>query len=318
MKLPHKMDFTMKMLVAGATGFVGRNLIPALLNQQHQITVIGRSISKIKKAFNETVTGISWDQLNTLLPDEFDVVINLAGENIAKLRWTKTAKETIKNSRIKSTEKIVAWCLQAKNKKPHLYNASAIGIYGLNTSADTVLTEASTILHGNHDDFLSEVGQAWENAVVPAITHGLPVTLMRFAVVLKRHEGILQQLELPYFFGMGSILGNGKQAFTWIHIHDLVSAIIYLINHPDITGPVNLASPESVSQKHFAELLASTVQRPLFIKMPEGIIKILFGQMGEELLLKGQNVFPERLKISGFEFSYPTLASALTQEWKNN
>ena len=148
----------------------------------------------------------------------------------------------------------------------------------------------------NHTDFLSEVGQAWEGATDPAMVKKHPVTLMRFAVVLKRHEGVLKKLELPFSLGLGSRLGDGNQAFTWIHIEDLVQAILFLVKHPEIVGPINLCAPECVSQKTFAASLAKTMHRPLLFSMPASLINLLFGQMGKELLLGGQNIYPERLQ----------------------
>lgn len=309
----------MKIVVCGATGFVGRNLIPALLNEQHHIVVIGRDTNKAKNIFKQAVSYLHWDQLDQLAPDEFDVIINLSGENIANNRWTDDQKKRIKQSRINSTEAITAWCLKSKNKKQHIYNASAIGIYGLQTTQNNLpkrLTESSPIAFNNPSDFLSEVGQAWEYAANSAIEAGFPVTFMRFAVVLKRHEGILKKLETPFFFGLGCVLGNGHQAFTWIDIDDLISAILFLLNHPEIVGAVNLCSPHCVSQREFAKTLASIMHRPLFLNMPRPVVKILFGQMGEELLLGGQHVYPERITEFGFKFSYPDLHSALMHEWK--
>ncbi|MEO8402327.1 MAG: TIGR01777 family oxidoreductase [Gammaproteobacteria bacterium] len=309
----------MNIIITGATGFVGRNLIPVLLKNQHQITIVGRSVHKINNIFKENITRLSWSQLNQISPDDFDVIINLAGENIAQNRWTKRSKKLIKESRVNSTMKIVTWCLTAKTKKPHLYNASAIGIYGLQQSGDNLSftqTESASISFDKPRDFLSEVGQAWENAAMPAVNANFPVTFMRFAVVLKRHEGILKKLELPFSLGLGSVLGDGQQAFTWIHIDDLIRAILFLIDHPEIIGAVNLSAPECISQKSFSEILAHAMHRPLFLKMPARMIKILFGQMGEELLLGGQNVYPERLKQLGFKFLYPNLHLALAHEMK--
>lgn len=309
----------MKIIVCGATGFVGRNLIPVLLNEQHQILVITRDTNKAKDIFKQTVAYLKWEQLDQVSPDEFDAIINLSGENIANNRWTVSLKEKIKQSRVNSIEKIISWCLKSKIKKPHIYNASAIGIYGLQTTRNNLperLTESSHISFGQPSDFLSEVGQAWEDAANPVIAAGFPVTFMRFAVVLKRNEGILKRLEMPFAFGLGCILGDGKQAFSWIDIDDLVRAIRFLLDHPDITGAINLCSPQCVSQKDFAKTLASIVHRPLFLKMPAPIVKILFGQMGEELLLGGQHVYPERLEQLGFKFLYPDLHSALFHEWE--
>ena len=308
----------MKIVVCGATGFVGRNLIPALLNEQHQILVVGRDTSKTQQIFEKSVSYSNWEQLDQISPDEFDVIINLSGENIADKRWTSSQKEKIKSSRVNTTQKIISWCLKSSNKKQHIYNASAIGIYGLQTNQTTLparLTESSQIPFGNPSDFLSDVGQAWENAAQPAIEAGLPVTFMRFGVILKRNEGMLKKLEMPFSLGLGCILGQGNQAFTWIDIDDLIRAIIFLLNHPDIRGPINLCSPDCVSQKDFAKTLARVLHRPLFLKLPAPIIKILFGQMGVELLLGGQNVYPERLQQLGFQFLYPDLYSALAHEW---
>lgn len=308
----------MNIIVCGASGFVGRNLIPALLDEHHQILVIGRDINKVKNIFKNTVSYLNWDELESISPDEFDAIINLSGENIANNRWTPRIKKQIKESRVNSTKKLVSWCLKSKNKKPHLYNASAIGIYGLQPTQNILpepMTEANKIPFGQPSDFLSEIGQAWESAADPLINAGCAVTFMRFGVVLKRNEGILKKLELPFSFGMGSILGDGNQAFTWIDIDDLVKAILFLLKHPNITGAVNICSPACVSQKEFAKTIAGIIHRPLFLKMPKSMIKLIFGQMGDELLLGGQHVYPERLKQLGFQFSYPDIHSALEHEW---
>lgn len=309
----------MKIVVCGATGFIGRQLVPTLLANHHDILVIGRDTRHAKDIFKQNVSYLNWDQLEQASPDDFDAVINLSGQNIADGRWTTKSKANIKQSRVISTQKIASWCLKAKDKKPHLYNASAIGIYGLQpvqANLPEALTEKSHIPLGHPTDFLSDVGQAWEGAANPAIDAELPVTFMRFAVVLKRGEGILKKLELPFGCGLGNILGSGNQAFTWIDIDDLIGAIIFLLNHPEITGAVNLCAPQCVSQRDFAKALASIMHRPLFLTMPASLVKLLFGQMGEELLLGGQHVYPERLKQLGFEFLYPDLNSALSHEWK--
>lgn len=306
----------MKILVAGATGSVGRSLVPQLLENNHEVTVLGRDTVKISKAFGNSVVGVTWSQLRTITAENFQAIINLTGETISQLRWTEKIKQRIIDSRVLATKELLAWSANATNK-PHLYNASAIGTYGLQTTQDTLpprLTESSVIPFGNPTDFLSYVGQTWETAAQQAKTQNQAVTIMRFGVVLEKNEGILKKLVPAFAFGMGSIMGSGHQAFTWIHIDDLVAAIIFLLNHPEITGPVNFCAPECVSQKEFAKTLASVMQRPLFITMPDFLIKILFGQMGTELLLGGQNIYPERLNQSGFNFTYRNIHSALKQE----
>ncbi len=304
----------MKIVITGATGFVGRNLVPTLLKQKHIVFLVGRDIAKIYKTFSKNVKALTWDQLGNLRPDDIDAVINLAGENIGDSFWTKAKKERIKASRVNAANQVVKWALSYQQKKPHIYNASAIGIYGLqnnssNASVILPFIETSPIPFEQPTDFLSDVAQAWEGALKPAIEAGIPATFMRFAVVLKCREGILKKLELPYSLGLGSILGNGQQPFTWIHIDDLIAGIHFLLNHAKVIGPVNLCSPSCVSQKEFAKALAAAMKRPLIIKTPNWVIKTFFGQMGEELLLKGQHVTPQRMLKLGFKFNYSDLST---------
>lgn len=304
----------MKILIAGGTGFVGQHLIPALLKEHHQITVVGRDSKKIQAIFNQTVTALPWEQLNTQSPDDYAAVINLTGENIGAHRWTEKVKQRVIDSRVTATSTLVNWCLRAKQNKPHLYNTSAIGVYGLQAVTPTLpkaFTESAPLSQAT--DFLSTVGRAWEQAVQPGIQAGLPVTIMRFGVVLKRHEGMLKKLEPSFQFGMGAILGSGNQAITWIHVNDLVKAILFLLQHAEIVGPINLCAPQCVTQWEFSKALAQAMKRPLFLTMPAFVVKILFGQMGEELLLSGQNVYPERLLQAGFQFSYPELQTAIKE-----
>ena len=310
----------MKILVAGATGSVGRSLVPQLLKSNHEVTVLGRDMVKIFKIFGNSVAAVTWSQLKTIDAENFQAIINLTGETISQLRWTEKIKQRIIDSRVHAIKELFAWSENATNK-PHLYNASAIGTYGLQTTQDALpprLTESTVIPFGNPTDFLSFVGQTWETAAQQGNAQNQAVTIMRFGVVLEKDEGILKKLAPAFALGMGSIMGSGQQAFTWIQIDDLVAAIIFLLNHPDITGPVNLCAPECVSQKEFAKTLASVMRKPIFITMPDFLIKILFGQMGAELLLSGQNIYPERLNQSGFNFTYKDISSALKKELGSN
>jgi len=306
----------MKILVPGATGLIGRALVPALLLNGYHVTVISRNPEKAKKIFPTAVTALSWQQLDALLPDMFIAVINLAGENIADARWTKKRKANLMHSRVDTTRQLVQWLLTANKGKPHLYNASAIGIYPAALSSDANTFTEETVLPGKATSFAAELVREWEAATLPAVARHISVTLLRFAVVLKRHEGILKKLEWPFALGLGNILGKGEQVFSWIHINDLINVILFLLKKPEIVGPVNLCAPYCVTQKIFAQVLASMLHRPLFMIMPEWLIKILFGQMGEELLLSGQAVCPARLEKQGFNFVYPTIQAALKEEFE--
>ncbi len=302
----------MKILISGATGFVGKYLVASLLREQYSLVVIGRSNNKIKAIFGEKVRALTWSELDLLQPDDIDAVINLVGENISSKRWDAKLKSEILASRVSATEKLAQWCLSSKAVVPHLYNASAVGIYG--SKVDQPLSETSQINWGHPSDFLSEVGQQWEQAAKITNDRGFKFTFMRFGVVVGREAGMLAKLLPSFKLGLGSIIGSGDQMLSWIQIDDLVAAILFLLKNPELIGPVNLCSPNPVSQKQFAAQLALILNRPLWLRLPEALIKIIFGQMGEELLLGSQNIRPECLQNAGFKFSYPDISSALKKE----
>jgi len=301
----------MKIIIGGATGFIGRQLIPALLAAKHQLVVIGRDKAKISRLFPSQVEAAEWNDLNHYLPDHFDAIINLTGENIAERRWSRATMDAILNSRLDATNRFVTWSGKAATRHPHLYNASAVGYYGLQkevAEANHAFAESSQPNDAAPGEFASALVKQWEDA---ASAGQNPVTLMRFGVVLKRGEGMLKKLEFPARLGLGAVIGSGSQPLAWIDSDDLVNAIIFLLNHPDITGPVNLVAPECVSQKTFTQTLARTLKKPALLWLPAPVVKLLFGQMGEELLLSGQTVAPERLQLNGYTFAYPTLQASL-------
>lgn len=305
-----------RLLLAGGTGFIGRHLVPVLLQEGYQITVVGREIKKIQAAFPSGVTPVGWDALQSLDPDEFDVIINLVGENIGKQRWSVAFKQQVKESRIRATQALCQWA-QKLNKKVTLYNASAIGIYGLKQPVNPPdsFTEDSVIFWGNPHDFLSDVGQTWEQAACANHSPFLTTVLLRFAPVLHRSEGVLQKMLPAFRFGLGGSIGHGRQSFSWIHIQDAIRAIVFLLHHPEIEGPVNMCSPNWVPQRQFAQQLGKALGRPTVMVTPAWLLKLLFGQMAEELLLSGQAVYPKKLVDHHFEFLYPTLDKALQAEF---
>ncbi len=304
----------MNILIAGASGFIGQRIVKAL-QPLHTITVLGRNASTLERYFKKPVHTVTWDTLDSLDPKTVDVMINLCGYNIAASRWNPYVKKQLIDSRVNTTTTLIEWAIKHQ-AKPHFFSANAVGIYGVQESQDNqALDEESPIDFEHPRDFLSEIGIRWQQALQPAIDFGMPVTITRFGVVLGKGEGVLKKLALSFYMGLGSIIGDGKQIMSWVDVDDLVGAVLFLINKPELTGVFNVTSPHPVSQAEFAKALATTLHRPLFLKMPAFLIRMLFGEMGEYLLLKGQRVLPSRLIKAGFNFRYPDLMAALCHEY---
>ena len=304
----------MNLLIAGATGFIGKKLVTAL-QLNHTVTVLGRDMANLHRHFTKPVNTVAWESLPNLEASRYDAVINLCGYNIAASRWSDRVKEEIIQSRVKTTSALVDWAIK-QEAKPHFICANAVGIYGMQDNADHAeLDEDSPIDFEHPRDFMSEIGIRWQQALQPAIDYGLNVTSTRFGVVIGYGEGILKKLSPSFYMGFGSVIGDGNQMMSWVHIDDVVSAIIFLLNKPDLKGAFNLTSPHPVSQAEFARALATTMHRPLLLKIPAFLIRILFGEMGDCLLLKGQCVVPNRLIKLGYEFHYPNLLDALRHEY---
>lgn len=305
----------MKVLIAGASGFIGQRLVLGL-QPSHSITVLGRDKANLERYFSKPVHCVTWDKLSDLDANSFDAVINLSGYNIAASRWSHHVKKQIIDSRVNTTATLIDWIIQA-GAKPHFLCANAVGIYGMQNNDDKeAFDEETPIDFENPRDYLSEIGILWQQVLQPAIDYGMRVTTTRFGVVLGKGEGVLKKLSLSFYMGLGSIIGDGKQMMSWVDIDDVVGAIIFLLNKPELTGAFNITSPHPVSQAQFARTLATTMRRPLFLKMPSILVRLLFGEMGECLLLKGQRVLPSRLIEQGYQFHYSELADALRHEFQ--
>jgi uncharacterized protein (TIGR01777 family) len=305
----------MNILIAGASGFIGTVLVNQL-SHHHKITVLGRKLEKLDRVFSKDINQFTWSNLTNQDATQFDLIINLSGSSVGAQRWSSSVKKELIESRTLTNQQLIEWLIRQK-AKPRFFCANAIGIYGAQELSQNVFDEDSP-LPLSSDDFLQQIGLAWEQSLQIATDAGIPVTTLRFGVVLKQGEGMLKKLELPFRLGLGSIVGSGQQMLSWIHYKDLVRAINFLIEHPDVIGAVNITAPYPITQQEFAKELAKALKRPLFIKTPGWFIKTLFGEMGDYLLLKGQKVLPKRLTELEFKFSYPKIETALTEEYENN
>lgn len=301
----------MKLVIAGGTGLVGQAVCDRL-KKSHDITIITRNKKKASQQVDEGIQVCEWRETKfQSLIQESDVVINLAGENIGARYWTRHQKARILSSRVTATERIVASAITASNP-PRLINASAIGIYGfkktLKAQKEHVFTEISK-LPSVKSDFLTKVGQAWENALQPAIDKKLTVVGLRFGVILSPKGGMLKKLLLPYKLGLGGRIGSGQQLISWVALADVVRAIEFMIERPALSGVFNIVAPDVVSQEKFARTLAKSLHRPAIIPMPTFLVKWLFGEMGDCLLLNGHLIKGEKIVSAGFHYQNRSLAT---------
>lgn len=296
-------------LITGGTGFVGQKLVNDLLQQKQKIIVLTRSQNKAQELFGDKVRAV--ENLSEILNSEqIDYIINLAGEPIADKKWNEKQKEILVSSRINSTKNLINLVARLEQKPAVLINASAIGFYG--SRGDEELDENSSV----GEEFTSELCQKWEEQAKQVDKFGVRVCLARFGIVLGKNGGALSKMLLPFRFGLGGKIGSGEQFMSWIHIDDLVAAINFLIQNQNLKGVFNFTAPKPVTNQEFTKALAKSLNRPAFFNMPALAVKILFGQMGEALLLNGQKVLPKRLLASGFKFDSEHLEVALEKTLK--
>ncbi|GAA4356194.1 TIGR01777 family oxidoreductase [Kangiella marina] len=289
-------------LITGGTGFIGRNLVPLLKAQSHEVTVLTRSPDKYRAypTFKDVKLTSSLTEVSAV-----DVVINLAGANLSAKRWSDRYKQEIVESRLNLTENLVQW-INGQQQKPHtLISGSAIGYYGARGNEE--LDEEST--SGSASEFQVRLCSRWEDAAYKAESLGVRVCCIRTGVVLG-DEGALQQMVTPFKFGVGGKLGSGNQYFSWIHIHDHIRAIMHLIDNEELKGTFNLTAPNPVTNERLTNALGSVLHRPTFATMPAFALKIIVGEMAT-MLLTGQRVFPKKLVKSSFTFEYSTIDEAL-------
>jgi uncharacterized protein (TIGR01777 family) len=295
-----------RIAITGSSGLIGSALVPTLLSAGHRVTRLVRPESGSKDA-----STIPWDpmhgQLEARRLEGFDAIIHLAGDPVAE-RWTAEHKRNIRESRLRGTG-VLATALATLDRPPRvLLSASAIGYYG--DRGDTWVDETSK----SGDDFLAQVSREWEAATEPAAARGIRVVNTRFGVALSPRGGALAQL-LPVFrLGGGGRVGTGRQWLSWIALDDLVSALHFALFAESLSGPVNVVAPNPATNAEFAHTLGVVLGRPSVIAVPAFVVRAMFGEMAESMLLAGQRVRPSRLVDAGFAFKYPTLELALRHE----
>ena len=288
----------MHILVTGGTGFIGSALIPELVGRGHEVTVISRAMRSAlhKVAYCQTLSEVKTD---------IDAVVNLAGASLAARRWTARYKREIVESRVNLTQDLVSWLKQRDNPPDVFVSGSAVGFYGHHDSE--VFTEANSQGQG----FSATLCADWEQAAAEAEAFVPRVSMLRLGVVFDRGGGALQEMLRSFHVGLQSWLGSGEQWLSWVHREDVVSAICFLLEHPTASGPFNLTAPEPVTHREFSVVAAESFRTAFAAGVPESVMRLLVGEMADELLLKGQRVLPERLLNEGFGFSHPHIAGAL-------
>ncbi|QLB21185.1 TIGR01777 family protein [Vespertiliibacter pulmonis] len=288
----------MHIFITGGTGFIGQALCQTLISKGHTLTVLTRQT----KTSTQAVNFVS----NFTHLDNFDAVINLAGEPIFAHRWTTKQKQKLVDSRLNLTKKIVNIIQQSNNPPAVFLSASATGIYG-NLSKFAEICEALTACDPS---FPAQLCQKWEKEALKAQNKHTRVCLLRTGIVLDKSGSALKQMLPLYRLGLGGKLGSGKQHWAWIALEDEIRAICFLLENSNSKGAYNLVAPHSVSNAEFNHRLAKQLHRPAFFAVPQWLLKLVLGERSQ-LLLDNQPLVPQKLLNEGFTFNYPNLSDLL-------
>lgn len=303
----------MRIVIAGGTGFLGGPLAEVYAEDGHDVVVLTRRLPA-GEARHDSGTGVpgitrvGWKPDGQGGPwaatlDGADAVINLAGEGIGDRRWTPQRKAQLRDSRIIPTRSLAA-AIRASAVPPKvLVSASGVGYYG--ASGDEPKTEDSPA----GDDFLAHVCEDWEGEALGAVSPATRVVVTRTGVVLERAGGALTQMMRPFQLFVGGPIGSGRQYISWIHRHDWIEMLRWIVQTPEVTGPINATSPEPVTNREFARALGLALRRPGFVPAPAFVLKLALGEMAS-LALTGQRVLPARVQALGYHFRYPHLGQA--------
>ncbi|WOV86621.1 TIGR01777 family oxidoreductase [Sporosarcina oncorhynchi] len=294
----------MRVVLAGGSGFVGQKITELLLKEGHEVVILSRK----EKPAEPGVQYVTWLTEGSA-PEESigsaDAFINLAGVSINDGRWTKEHQKQIYDSRMIATDELLRIISKMPEKPSVFLNASAVGIYP--TSKTVIYTENSQEVD---EGILGRTVRDWEQKASSLKDFGIRTAYMRFGLVLGKNEGALPLMVLPYKFFVGGKVGSGRQWVSWVHVKDVARAAIHLLNTEQSEGPFNITAPFPVRMNEFGKTIASTLHRPNLFPAPAFLMKTALGEKST-LVLEGQFVTSEKLIASGFEFEFPTLASAL-------
>jgi uncharacterized protein len=295
----------MKILIAGSTGLVGTALTQDLQRAGHTVC---RLVRPGTSPSTSRVFDVNWNPATGELGGAgvgADAVVNLAGASIAEKRWIPQRKQLLRSSRVDTTRSLVQALAKMSARPRVLVSASATGIYG--NRGDETLTESSK--PGN--DFLSEIAKEWESEALKAEALGIRVVRARFGVILSKHGGALPQMMRPFQFFAGGKIGPGTQWLSWITLDDTVAILRSALENANITGALNVVSPQPVTNAQFTKIMAATLHRPALFPAPAFALRLALGEMADALLLSSQRAIPAQLQKLNFQFAHPDLPTAL-------
>ncbi len=291
----------MKIFVTGANGLIGKRLVESLRQSGNEVTRLTR---RPPTSDDERQWDPQAESMDSSVFSGCDVLVHLAGENIGEGRWNEKKKQRIRESRVASTN-LLAKTIAGMTPKPQAFIvASAIGYYG--DRSDEVLTEDSTAGEG----YLADVCKDWELAADPARDVNIRTAHIRTGVVLAKEGGALKSMLTPFKLGVGGIMGNGKQYWSWISIEDIVRLFQFAVENESVAGAINGTAPNPCTNKEFTKALGKAISRPTIFPMPAFIAKILLGEMAKPLILASARVVPEKAQKLGFEFKQTELVEA--------
>lgn len=298
------MENTKQILITGGTGFIGGYLCEELTRRGHFLTIITRSPNKYQEEEARNQQYISWDDDLTEQMEKTDIVINLAGENLFGQRWSDDVKDKLYNSRIEGTRKLVQALKDAENRPGLFISASGVNYY--KTKGDELIDESGEA----GDDFLAEICIDWEKEARMAEKLQVRTAIPRIAPVLQDGGGMIDKMKLPFMLFAGGPIGSGRQYVPWIHMEDMIRAIIYPMENPDFEGPYNACSPDLVTMNELAKTLGKVMNRPSFFRVPEFALKLVLGEAAAPVL-GSLKVQPKKLQKSGFQFHFEDLEEAI-------